>query len=245
MEQKSQGRAVKTLPRPTKVTASLMYELASEHHLHALETPPKPLDATASLRLECTLGTLIWVYGYLTVVKVKAGRLCSRPEPEFFLYVHAFLIPLFLLVILVFDGVQIHSPTRGRHHNLEIFFEDTRARLSTWLSRCAVRYLVEVGIGSKHSDASRGVENLVLEVFCNRRRGDVVNIPAYGVTNVHMEQKSQGHTMKTPPRPTKVMASLTYELGSEHHVYIVETPPKLLDATASQWRDTVHRDQFL
>ncbi|KAK9151402.1 hypothetical protein Syun_009711 [Stephania yunnanensis] len=35
------------------------------------------------LPIECTLGALIWVCGYLIVARVKAGRQVSHPKPEF------------------------------------------------------------------------------------------------------------------------------------------------------------------
>ncbi|KAK9108974.1 hypothetical protein Sjap_017034 [Stephania japonica] len=105
---------------------------------------------------------------------------------------------------------------------------------------CVVGCLVEVGIGSKHGDVSRGVKNPVSEAFCNRHRGNAMSIPAHGVTYVRLEQRSREHAVKTPPRPNKVTASLTYELGRQPHLHTVEEPPKPLDATASRRHDTVH-----
>ncbi|KAK9124518.1 hypothetical protein Sjap_014120 [Stephania japonica] len=66
-----------------EVMASLTYELGSEHYLYALETPSKSLDATASRRrIWCKSGALIRVCGYFIIARVRAGRPCSRPQPE-------------------------------------------------------------------------------------------------------------------------------------------------------------------
>ncbi|KAK9116335.1 hypothetical protein Sjap_015282 [Stephania japonica] len=92
---------------------------------------------------------------------------------------------------------------------------------------------------SKHSDASWDVENPGSEAFRNKRRCDVVSIPAHDVTYVHLGQGLREHAVRTPPRPNKVTATVTYVLDSEHHLHVMETPPKPLDATASQRRDTV------
>ncbi|KAK9145167.1 hypothetical protein Sjap_005070 [Stephania japonica] len=44
---------------------------------------PRHGDAAQAIgRHDCTLGALILIYGYLIVARVKAGRLCSRPDPE-------------------------------------------------------------------------------------------------------------------------------------------------------------------
>ncbi|KAK9153454.1 hypothetical protein Sjap_000934 [Stephania japonica] len=88
-----------------------------------------------------------------------------------------------------------------------------------------------------------GAENPNLKVFCKRRRGNAMSIPAHGVTHVCLGQGLREHVVRTPPQPNKVTTSFTYELGSKPYLHVVETPSKSLDDTASQRRVTVHKDQ--
>ncbi|KAK9124678.1 hypothetical protein Sjap_014280 [Stephania japonica] len=85
-----------------EVMASLTYVLSIRLNIYAMKTPSKSLDPM-TFRWRVTVhriydGALIWVYGYLIVTSVRAGRLCSRPELEFD-----------RLVILVFDGAELQS----------------------------------------------------------------------------------------------------------------------------------------
>ncbi|KAK9123831.1 hypothetical protein Sjap_013433 [Stephania japonica] len=73
---------------------------------------------------------------------------------------------------------------------------------------------------------------------------DTMSISAHSVPHVCLGQGLREHAVRTSPRPNMGTMSLTYVLGSEHHLHAVETPPKPLYSTTSRRRDTVHSGKF-
>ncbi|KAK9090814.1 hypothetical protein Sjap_023991 [Stephania japonica] len=89
---------------------------------------------------------------------------------------------------------------------------------------CVFGCLVDVGIGSKHGDASWGVENPSSDAFCQRHRGDAVSIPTrgdavsiltHGVTHVRFGQGIRGTRCKDGAKTNEVTVSLTHVLDNE------------------------------
>ncbi|KAK9137858.1 hypothetical protein Sjap_008452 [Stephania japonica] len=94
-----------------------------------------------------------------------------------------------------------------------------------------------VGISSKHGDASWGVKNPVLSDVAS----DAVRIPAHGATYDVL-----GRGLRVPHREDAATTSkVTTSPAACWAVSLILTLPKPMNATASQWRDTVHRGKFL
>ncbi|KAK9143186.1 hypothetical protein Syun_012586 [Stephania yunnanensis] len=69
---------------------------------------------------------------FIIFISIRDG-IYANQRRKFSFPIWCFFVVLPELVILVFDGVEIHSPARGRLYNKEISFEDTGAVLSTCL----------------------------------------------------------------------------------------------------------------